>query len=156
MPTRAYFIAIPVTIFLIGMVGSVFVERGMAWYRTIALPAWTPSGQMIGFAWGMIFLLVTIAAILLWMRVPRGKRFTALVVLFAGQAVFFVAWTFLFFTQHLFVSAVIVSGLYAADILATAVLAFPRSREAALALIPYAAWVTFATYLTYAVSALNP
>jgi len=155
MPTRGYFIAIPVVVFLIGMLGTVFVEAGMEWYRTLVLPPWTPTGEIIGFAWGVNFLFVTIAAILLWMRVPRGRTFTTLAVLLAGQAFFFVGWTFVFFAQHLVLPAVLISGLYALDVWATAVIAYPKSREATVVLIPYAAWVTFATYLTYVVWTLN-
>jgi len=145
----------PLVVFGIGMVGSVAVESGMSWYRTLTLPPWTPPGQVIGFAWSMLFLLVTISIVLVWMRVPRGWAFTAIQALYAVQALCFLGWTTLFFGGHAIVAAGVVSAVYACAIIAGSVLVWPHSREAAIVQIPHAAWVCFATALTVVVWTLN-
>ncbi|MFA6533716.1 MAG: TspO/MBR family protein [Patescibacteria group bacterium] len=148
-----YFL-IPLFTIAVAWFGSLITSRGMAWYRTINLPAWTPAGGVIGAVWTVIFLLATISALLVW-NGHRPERLAWIFGLFILNGLLNFAWSYLFFGQHLLGAAVWEAGALGLSVVGLIILIWPLSRLAAGLLLPYAAWVTFATYLTYNVWSLN-
>jgi len=135
-----------------GLVGSLFVGSIDSWYATLNLPAFNPPNWLFGPVWTALYALMGTAAYLVWRQRESGK--TALRIYWV-QLVVNAVWTPLFFGLHN-------PALALADILLLLVLivatmiAFVRvSRMAALLLLPYLAWVSFAAYLNYAIWALN-
>jgi benzodiazapine receptor len=124
-------------------------------YRQLVRPEWAPPAWLFAPAWTLLYLLMGIAAWLVWReRGFRGAR-TAL-SLFLLQLAVNALWTWLFFVWHLGALAFGEILILWALIFCTAV-AFWRVRPAAGALlVPYLAWVTFACALTYAVWQRNP
>jgi len=124
-------------------------------YQQLSRPGWAPPGWLFGPAWTLLYLLMGIAAWLVWSeRGFRGAR-TAL-ALFMVQLGVNALWSWLFFEWHR-------GALAFADILllwvliACTIVAFWRARPLAGALLlPYLAWVTFASALAYAVWQRNP
>ena len=53
-----YFL-IPLVAFLTAYIGGRITGGGMAWYKAIRLPSWTPPGGVIGAVWTTIFILST-------------------------------------------------------------------------------------------------
>lgn len=149
-----YFI-IPLITVLVASIGGLMTSRGMNWYETIHLPSWTPKGSFIGTVWTLLFVLATISALIVWNTAFRDNRFWLIVILFLANAVLNVFWSFLFFNQHLIGLAVFGAGLLGLSVVALILLVWPVSVLASVLLIPYALWVGFATYLTYAVWTLN-
>lgn len=150
------YVIIPIVTILTAVIGSQFTSAGLgSWYRSINLPSWTPPGQVIGLVWTTIFTLSTIAALILW-NTPSAK---AKLPLFAGifllNAVLNVLWSYLFFSQHQIGAAIFEAILLDLTVIALIILAWPISRLASALLMPYAAWVAFASYLTYSVWKLN-
>ena len=97
-------------------------------------------------------MLMGTAAYLVWSQRESGK--TALRIYWAQLAVNAV-WTPLFFGLHSLVLALADIVLLLALIIAT-MIAFARvSRTAAVLLLPYFAWVSFAAYLNYTIWMLN-
>jgi translocator protein len=74
----------------------------------------------------------------------------------ALQVVLNATWTPLFFGLHRPDLGFLDIVLVWLSILATIVLFFPIHAEAALLLLPYLAWVTFAAALNFAIWRLNP
>lgn len=125
-----------------------------AWYPTLAKPAFTPPSWVFGPVWVVLFALLGVAAYLV-VRDGRGENRGVAVRLFLGQFALNVSWTLAFFgTRSVVGGLVVVLALWVA-VVAT-VVAFDRvNRAAALLLLPYLAWVTFAVALNVGVWWLN-
>lgn len=124
-------------------------------YRQLVLPEWAPPGWVFGPVWSVLYLLMGIAVWLVWRE--RGLREAKMAYwLFAAQLVANGLWSWLFFAwrQGAWSSAEIV--VLWILILGT-VVAFWRIRPlAGVLLLPYLAWVTFATGLCFTIWRLNP
>jgi tryptophan-rich sensory protein len=137
---------------LIGGLGSV---RSGELYAQLDKPAWAPPASVFGPMWTVLYALMAVAAVLVVRRAgwPGAK---AAMVLFGLQLALNALWPWLFFRWRLgAVSLVEIVGLLV--VLVLTVLAFARvHRGAAALLLPYLAWVGFATALTWSVWRRNP
>ncbi len=136
-------------------IGSILTSAGMAWYQTLNLPSWTPSGSVIGFVWTTIFILTTLSALMIWTESSAKKSLKTLAILFIVNAIINVSWSYLFFYSHNIAAGVIDSFILGLSVLSLIFYTRPVSRLASLLLWPYAGWVFFATYLNYVVWTLN-
>lgn len=118
-------------------------------------PAWTPPGSVIGAVWTTIFVLSTIAALIIWNAPAAKPKLPVFAAVFLLNAVLNIAWSWLFFVQHRLTLAGWEALLLDLTCVALVVLAWPISRLAAALLMPYAAWVAFASYLTFTVARMN-
>lgn len=148
---------IPAVTIGVASLGSSLTASGMDWYRGINLPSWTPPGSVIGTVWTVIFILATISAILArnYPGAKHAKRIPLIMAAFVLNAVLNVAWSWLFFRLHLIGWAVWEALLLEASVIALIILIRPVSVVAARLLIPYAAWVAFASFLTFMIWRLN-
>lgn len=139
--------------FLPGLIGGRF-EPG-AWYEGLARSPLTPPGWVFPVAWTALYLAMGIALFLFVDRARRGHRALGL-GLFGAQLVLNGAWSWLFFGLHRPGLALLDIAALWGLILAT-IVAFGRERRAAaVLLVPYLAWVTFAAYLNFEIWRLNP
>jgi translocator protein len=124
------------------------------WYAQLAKPAWNPPNWVFGPVWTILYILMAVAAWLVWKRHGLAGARTALAV-FIIQLVLNAAWSWIFFGLHRpGVAFFEVLGL-AAAILATMILFFRRSVLAGVLLVPYFLWVSFASVLNFAIWKLN-
>ena len=121
-------------------------------YTSLARPGWAPPPDVFGPVWTVLYTLMGIAAWLAWKRgAPRG-----VLVLYVVQLVLNALWSVLFFGRHQGALAFVDIILLLLLILAT-LAGFWRVRPlAGVLLLPYLAWVGFATALTWSVWHLNP
>ena len=140
---------------LAGWGGSVFTARSVGdWYAGLNKPLWTPPSAVFAPVWSALYVMMGVAAWLVW----RRGGLTAVAVplaLFGIQLALNVAWSAIFFGLRrpgwAFVEIVALWAL----ILAT-VIAFRRiSPTAGYLLLPYLAWVTFAAALNLAIWRAN-
>jgi benzodiazapine receptor len=152
------YIVIPLLVILVAYVGGRLTALGIdsGWYDAIAKPSWTPPGGAIGIVWTIIFILTAAAALLVWNRAPRDARFRVVMALFVINAFCNVLWSAVFFGLGAVGWAVFDAAALGATVIALIALLYPVLRPAALLLVPYAAWVLFATFLNYAVWTMNP
>jgi len=122
------------------------------WYEALAKPSWTPPNWLFGPVWTTLYVMIAAAAWLVWQARPHLDHVLGL---WAAQLVLNGAWSWLFFgLERPGLAALDIIALLVA-IVATAV-AFSRvSRVAALLLLPYLAWVGFASALNLAIWSLN-
>ncbi len=147
---------IPLVTILVAVIGSRFTSVGLAeWYGSIKLPPWTPPGGVIGAVWTTIFVLSTAAALIIWNAPAAKSKLPLFAAVFLLNAALNVAWSWLFFVQHRLALAAWEAVLLDLTCIALVVLAWPVSRLASALLMPYAAWVAFASYLTFTVARLN-
>ncbi len=126
------------------------------WYEGLAKPALTPPNWVFGPAWTILYVLMGAAFYRLLRGDPAARGRKRAIGLFVAQLVLNAAWSFAFFAAHSPALGLAVILPMEALILATIAAFWPLDRAAALCLVPYAAWVAFATYLNAGVFALNP
>ena len=137
-----------------GAVGGVASVNAGAFYGQLDRPPWAPPGWLFGPVWTALYILMGIAAWLVWREAGWTAARVAFVLFFA-QLALNALWTWLFFAWRngaLALAGIVVLLIF---IVAT-MIAFGRvSRPAAVLLVPYLCWVLFATALTAAVWTRN-
>jgi translocator protein len=122
------------------------------WYAGLDKPAWNPPGWLFGPVWTVLYAAMGVSAWLVW-RCGRDSR-SALAPFFV-QLALNAAWTPVFFGMHEMGWAfAVILALWLAIAVTIAVFA-RHSRPAALLLLPYLAWVTFAAALNFSLWRLN-
>jgi len=144
-----------VAVELVGSAPAIFTASEVAtWYPTLAAPPLTPPSWVFGPVWTLLFAAIGAAAYLVYRDRTATGRSLAL-GLFGAQLVFNVAWSFAFFGAQSPAAGLVVILALDALVVATMV-AFRRvDRRAAALLVPYLAWVLFATYLNAGFWQLN-
>ncbi|MCD6078478.1 MAG: tryptophan-rich sensory protein [Ramlibacter sp.] len=141
--------------FAAAAIGAVASVDAGSFYSQLARPSWAPPASVFGPVWTVLYLLMGIAAWLVWREQGARDRMAAL-ALFGAQLCANALWSWLFFAwrngalafAEVLVLLVLVAGTLAA---------FWRIRRLAGALlVPYLAWVAFASALTWAVWRRNP
>jgi tryptophan-rich sensory protein len=122
-----------------------------AWFNALAKPAFMPPTWLFPPVWSLLYFLMAIAA---W-RVYRVEGVRAAIVLWFVQLIANAAWTPLFFGLHRVDFALADISVLIVLIVATTIAFFRRDRLAGNLMVPYFAWVVFATALTYAIWKLN-
>lgn len=150
------YLLIPLFTVLVSFTGSFFTSSGVSgWYKTIKLPSFTPPGSIIGAVWTLLFILATVAALIVWNRFSHNQSFWIIIAAFIINGGLNVLWSYLFFYKHYTGLATIEAAVLGLSVVLLVVLIWPMSKPAASLLMPYAAWVGFATFLTYSVYSLN-
>ncbi len=138
--------------FAAAAVGAVASVEAREFYAQLQRPAWAPPGWLFGPVWTALFALMAVSAWLVW----RRCGFTRAHLLFLAQLVVNALWSWLFFAWQqgalAFVEALVLWLLIAG----TAAAFWRLHRAAALLLVPYLLWVSFAVGLTYSVWQRNP
>ena len=138
----------------VAVMGATITEIG-PWYHALVQPAWAPPDVAYGVAWTIIYALTAAAGVTAWRATPAARDREWLIGLFALNGFLNILWSLLFFRLHRPDWAVIeVVGLWL-SVAALVLLARRRSPAAALLLVPYLLWVTFAGYLNLMVVRLN-
>ncbi len=154
MALKTNHVVIPLITIATISLGSLVTSLDMNWYSTIKLPAFTPPGSFIGAVWTVLFILATISALIVWNK-AIGKQKTSVGFAFIINTVLNVGWSTLFFGLHLVGPAIFEAALLGLSVLVLVILTYRISKVASWLLVPYLAWVSFATYLTYAIWLLN-
>jgi benzodiazapine receptor len=124
------------------------------WYERLKKPSWRPPNRLFAPVWTILYVMIAVAGWLIWREAGFAGAGLALAV-YALQLVLNAAWTPLFFGLHRPDLGFVLIVLIWISIIATIVLFYPIDVEAALLLVPYLAWVTFATALNFAIWRLN-
>lgn len=124
------------------------------WYPALAKPAFTPPDLVFPIVWNLLYAMMAVAAWLVW-RSSGVKHGRGALTLFGLQLLLSLAWSGLFFglkRPDLALAEIVILWV----MIAVTLLAFLRhDRRAALLLVPYLAWVSFAIWLNAGVWWLN-
>lgn len=144
-----------VSLLLVGltaMTGARFRPDG--WYRELNKPSWTPPDIAFPIAWGILYLLMAIAAWRVYMADDSTWR-TASLVVYALQLLANAAWSWLFFGRKQIVAALIDIVVLLALISIAIALFSQVSTLAAWLMVPYWLWVALALALNATIWRLN-
>jgi tryptophan-rich sensory protein len=135
--------------------GMVTAPAVIDWYPTLNKPSWNPPAWLFGPVWTTLYVMMAVAAWLVW-RQDRAHplRKTALILFFSQLALNF-AWSLLFFGARS-VSLGLIDVVMLLTALAITTWAFFRvSTFAGMLMVPYLAWVSFAAALNFTLWRMN-
>ena len=140
---------------LVGTVGALFTFPSIAsWYMLLEKPSFTPPDWLFGPVWSTLYVLMGISLFLVVRHAIKGSSIRA-VQLFFLQLFLNLLWSIVFFGSHSIGGGLVVIITMWFLIVLT-ILKFAKiSQTASFLLLPYLAWVTFATYLNFAIFMLN-
>lgn len=141
---------------LAGLLGTLFTMKAIpTWYAGLQKPSFTPPNWLFGPMWISLYLLMAVAAYLVWQKGLAAKGVRAALTVFLFQLLLNALWSPVFFgLRSPLAGAVIIVMLWLA-ILAT-IIAFAKiSPPAAWLLVPYILWVSLASALNISIYFLN-
>ncbi len=153
-------IAIPL---MAGVIGSIFTSQSVStWFQTIEKPSFSPPNWLFGPVWTTLYVLMGVSLFLIWRATssttfPKNRRIRKMTafIAFGTQLILNVLWSFLFFglrsPQFAFMGIMILL----ISIVITIVVFSKISKLAAILMLPYAGWVTFASFLNLQIWLLN-
>ncbi|HSW54440.1 MAG TPA: TspO/MBR family protein [Ignavibacteriaceae bacterium] len=146
---------IPLFVIITASAASYFAETGRAWYKTINLPDWTPSGSLMVLAWTIIFVLSSLSLLIIWNKYSSEKKIGIVIGLFVINAILVVGWNILFFSHQQVGLAFFQAVLLVINLILLIFFTWRFSKLAAYLLIPYSLYLLFSTVLTFNVWMMN-
>ena len=153
--SKGSFLALAISLslcFAVGLFGAQFPPG--AWYERLAKPVFTPPNAVFGPVWTALYVMMGVAAWLVWKR--SGLRGAAgSLSLYVAQLSLNAAWTWLFFGLRRPDLALANIFVLWVAILVTAIAFWRHHVRAGVLFVPYFLWVSFAVYLNYSFWQLN-
>lgn len=147
-------VALALGCLILGSAGGLFTAPEITgWYQTLKKPAWNPPNWLFGPVWTLLYLMMGIAAGQVWNHHSAYR--TRALQLFGLQFFLNLLWSFWFFNRHQIGVALVEIILLWVLIVLTIHSFYKVRRSAAMLLIPYLLWVTFAAFLNGAFYLLN-
>jgi len=141
---------------LAGVIGSVFTTRSIdTWYQTIIRPSYAPPNGVFAPVWIGLYVLMGIAAFLVWRRGLQYPGVREGLLAFLVQLILNTFWSIAFFGFRSPLAGLVVIIILWIEIVITIIYFFRVSRNAGLLMLPYIAWVSFAAALNYGFFILN-
>jgi len=141
---------------LTGFLGSYATRESVTtWYARLSRPSFTPPDWTFGVVWPVLYVMMGISAFQIWnVGIDRRQVKVALGV-FALQLILNGLWTPIFFGLHLIGLALVEIIMMWVAILLTIFVFWRVSKSAALLLLPYVLWVSFAVVLNASLFLFN-
>lgn len=141
---------------LIGLAATPFTIDSIAsWYVYLNKPFFSPPNWVFGPVWTTLYCLMGVAAYLVWASKKKKSNVQRALVVFVLQLACNFFWSILFFGLHApllaFIEILILLGLIVVNIK----MFYPINKSAAYLLVPYIAWVSFASILNLSIVLLN-
>ena len=142
-------------IVLLGFLAGTLGSAQTPWFAALEKPSIFPEPKWFGIVWTILYVMIGLAvAIVASAWGARGRKFALWV--FALHFLLNLAWSPTFFGAQQITAALVILVLIDLTLLAVIALFWKVRRPAALLLLPYLAWVLFATVLNYQFLRLNP
>lgn len=128
---------------------------GTPWFDGLTKPSTFPPPQVFGVVWTVLYVLIGLAAAMVAAaRGAPGRR--AALIAFVVQFALNLAWTPVFFGAHQITGALALLAVLDLAVIAAIVLFWKVRPIAGALLLPYLAWILFATLLNYQFLIANP
>jgi benzodiazapine receptor len=141
---------------LAGLIGSIFTTPAIpTWYESLKKPFFSPPNWIFGPVWVSLYLLMGISLFVIWQRRENNLQAKKGLILFFTQLILNAFWSVAFFgLKSPFLGLINIILLWLA-IFFTIHYFFKISKIAALLLLPYLLWVSFALVLNFSLWILN-
>ncbi|MFA5992457.1 MAG: TspO/MBR family protein [Candidatus Pacearchaeota archaeon] len=130
----------------VAFIGGMFTDTG-SWYDSIK-PSITPPNFVFPIAWSIIFFLISLSLYFAWTGSKDGEKVNV-GILFGINLFFNIFWSFLFFYIKNVKLAFLEILILWISIAILFLYCLKVDRKASWLLLPYLAWVSFATFLNY-------
>ncbi|MBR4099846.1 MAG: tryptophan-rich sensory protein [Clostridia bacterium] len=152
---KTYAISILIAL-AVGGLSAFFTRNSMNLYRDIITPPLSPPSILFPIVWTVLFILMGISAAMIYLdkNASGAQKSSALATYILSLIVNFF-WSLIFFNLRAFLFAFLWLLLLLYLVIRTIMKYYKINRVAAYLQIPYALWVTFAGYLTFAIWYLN-
>lgn len=147
-------LAAAAAVVLVSVLGALATDIG-PWYYALKKPAWQPPDWLFGPVWTLIFGLAGLSGILAWREAAAHRQRVRIIVFFVANMSLNTLWSVLFFRLHRPDWALVEVGFLWFSIVALMTALFSLSHVATWLLLPYLAWVSFASFLNLAIVRLN-
>ncbi|MGQ7857205.1 TspO/MBR family protein [Pedobacter sp. WC2501] len=151
----AFVINIAITLGIGALGAWATLQSVKTWYPTLKKPSFNPPDWLFRPVWTMLYILIGIAAYLVWIKRDKIVHFPRTVAIYLIQLILNLGWSFIFFYLHEVGFALAEIILLLIFIVINAVMFYKINKWAGLIFIPYFIWVSFATILTYNIFMLN-
>ena len=139
--------------YLSGMVTRASITT---WYPTLVKPSFNPPNWIFAPVWTSLYVMMGVAAGLIWNQITTQKAaVTKALQFFTIQLVLNALWSYLFFGLHNLMLATIEVVLLWLMIFETYSQFAKINKTASYLMLPYLAWVSFASVLTASIWWLN-
>jgi tryptophan-rich sensory protein len=139
-----------------GLIGSIFTRMSLdPWYASLEKPFFTPPDFVFAPVWIVLYTIMGVSAFLVWNRGITSARNKASLIIFTLHLCVNIAWTAVFFGAQCPPGGAALILLLWIMILTLISLFWRISPAAGALLIPYLAWVSFASALNIAIAMLN-
>ena len=138
--------------FAVASVGALFPPG--PWYAQLQKPTWNPPNWVFGPVWTLLYILMAVAAWLVWRQGGFAKQLRPL-SLFLAQLACNAVWSWFSFGLHNLLLALADLTFLWVLLLLTTVVFWRTNKTAAVLLLPYLLWVTFAAALNLMLWRLN-
>ncbi|MCX6733305.1 MAG: tryptophan-rich sensory protein [Candidatus Peregrinibacteria bacterium] len=140
----------------VGIVGALFTTPAIpTWYNTLSKPLFSPPAWVFGPAWTILYIMMGVSLFLVWTKKDGSDTKRMALYIFFAQLLLNAIWSPIFFgLQSPFLGLMIIALLWATIIININIF-YKVSKAAALLLVPYFLWVSFATVLNFALWQLN-
>ena len=137
--------------------GAITALNVRTWYPSLVRPPGTPPNVVFGPVWTVLYVTVGLSAWLVWRQLDRAvERSYRALRLWGWQLLLNALWTPAFFGLHSLSAALVVIVLLVMAVALTIRAFAAIDRRAAVLLLPYLGWTTYAAYLTAGFWTLNP
>ena len=140
----------------VGFLGTIFTLPAITtWYLTLHKASFNPPSFLFGPVWTALYFIMAVALFLVLQKKLKKQR-NFLIILFSVQLILNFLWSVIFFGLHLPMLAFLEIIFLWISIALLIIDFWKYSKSAAILLIPYLAWVSFASVLNLFVVLLNP
>lgn len=139
----------------VGLLSGLLAGDSGAVYQTLNQPPLAPPGWVFPVAWAILYALMGLAAGLIYLNNGNERAKEQALTYYILQLAVNFSWSIIFFQFQAFGLAVAVILLLDFLVIMTMRRFFAISKAAGWLLVPYLAWLLFATYLAIGVSVLN-
>lgn len=139
---------------VLGVAGGLLTEVG-AWYKALRKPRLNPPDWLFGPAWTLILGMAAASAGIAWQAAAGPEDRNRVVILFLVIALCHLLWSPLFFKAKRPDWALVEVIFLWASLVALLIGLWPISQTAALLILPYLVWVSFAAWLNWQIVKLN-
>lgn len=151
----AFIINIAITLGVGALGGWATAQSVKTWYPTLNKPSFNPPNWLFAPVWTTLYILIGIAAYLVWIKRDKIVHFPRTVAIYLIQLILNLGWSFIFFYLHEIGFALAEIILLLIIIIINAAMFYEINKWAGVIFVPYIFWVTFASFLTYNIFMLN-
>ena len=148
-------IAVTLCLFVGFLSGFATQSSISGWYVTLNKPSFNPPNWIFAPVWSVLYILMGVAAGIVWSKGFYHKWVKTALYHFIFQLIFNAAWSIVFFGMRRPDYAMVVIIILWVLIILTIKWFRVVNKTAALLLIPYLLWVSFASILNYSIWQLN-